>query len=568
MATTKRVPRRAGHRTPLAPQRPPAPSRHVAGARGGGEGLHPFPRRGPRSRPCPAPARARARAARADARTADRCRDGPLANFLEDLRRMPGRQATRWPGGLAPLVIASRTSGIDQPTAEIEANRPRKAWPRAVGAGRPGGVRLERRADSSDGRPVVGRVSARASPGSTTRERAREPRLAPCTVRAVPGGSVDGRHPPRHDQPGSAGAGRRLDDRTGRERPARTREQVLRGPNPVEGPVRAPIREEMARAQSRPPPDPALGGQRRDWRRRNRDASAGHGCHTKDRRIVAPDGEELAGLLKGHSMLGIGLRLGRRGPGWPRLIEIRTRNARGARPALRRMFDASLNEAATWSDEDGVHRIFVGDDRLADFGPVVGALGGDGVNPHYPGLEIRLGSGDPATSLAILPPTPSHYGKRREWKGHGGKFLPLPERFYADLARFAGPTGGGADDPMATSTGSEGDTPRGRSIPGPRRTGTAVALPKPDDLPSSVATDLEPPGTEGPGSSPPSTSRPSRTPSTMNIVTVCRPPSRPWSTSAGPASCSSRSRAGSATGGSRRGSGAIASSGTGRPQTI
>jgi hypothetical protein len=55
-----------------------------------------------------------------------------------------------------------------------------------------------------------------------------------------------------------------------------------------------------------------------------------------------PAGNELARVLKADPKLGVGLRLGRRGPGMPWLIDILARNIVESRSALRRMLKDSL----------------------------------------------------------------------------------------------------------------------------------------------------------------------------------------------------------------------------------
>jgi hypothetical protein len=211
-----------------------------------------------------------------------------------------------------------------------------------------------------------------------------------------------------------------------------------------------------------------------------------------------PPGLELARLLKADPSLGVGLRLGRRGPGMPWLVDILVRKVGEAKPALRRMFDRhDRDRGATWCDEEGAHWVFVGDDRLARFGPlVVGTIKGAGGHPHYAGLEIRLGSDDPATSLLVLPPTPLGDGRRRE-AGSRDEFTTLTAQVYADLERFALATEVGADDPRTTS--AEGaDEPRGPAAPRPKRRSQVAAPRGPGDLIPGGSTSIGPPNPELP----------------------------------------------------------------------
>jgi hypothetical protein len=208
-------------------------------------------------------------------------------------------------------------------------------------------------------------------------------------------------------------------------------------------------------------------------------------------------GQEVHQFLKADRSLGVGLRLGRLGLGMPRLVDILARNAGEAEPPLGRMFDGyRLGLAAAWNDEEGTHRIFVGDDRLTRVGPlVVGANNGDGGNPHYAGLEIRLGSDDPATSLVVLPPTPLGDGTPRHWRAILG-FTPLPASVYTDLERFAPSANTGADEPQATSTAPDADAPGEAPVLKPKRRRKVVALRGPEDLTPIGATIIEPPDRE------------------------------------------------------------------------
>jgi hypothetical protein len=208
-------------------------------------------------------------------------------------------------------------------------------------------------------------------------------------------------------------------------------------------------------------------------------------------------GQEVHQFLKADRSLGVGLRLGRLGAGIPRLVDILARNAGEAEPALRRMLDVkNFDWAATWDDEEGTHRIFIADDRLARVGPVVvGANNGEGGNPRYSGLEIRLGSDDPATSLVVLPPTPLRDGTPRRWRAFLG-FRLLPASVYADLEQFSPTANTGADEPQATSTVPDSDVPGEAPGPRPKRRRKVVALRGPEDLAPGGATFIESPDRE------------------------------------------------------------------------
>jgi hypothetical protein len=208
-------------------------------------------------------------------------------------------------------------------------------------------------------------------------------------------------------------------------------------------------------------------------------------------------GPELIRLLKADPTLGAALRLGRRGPKtW--LVDIVLRNLESSKPALDRMLgpDGSYR-TASWRDEEGIHLIFVGDDRLAGLEPlVVGAYKGKAGNPHYASLEIRLGSADPATSLAVLPPTPLGNGKPRTSRNGFARFSLLPDGFYADLEQFARATNVGADDTRSAWAAPEADAPSEPSAARPKPTGKVVALRGPEDHQSGVAPLVEPPAKE------------------------------------------------------------------------
>jgi hypothetical protein len=183
---------------------------------------------------------------------------------------------------------------------------------------------------------------------------------------------------------------------------------------------------------------------------------------------------KLEKLLRADASLGIGQRLGESGPGTFRLVEILIKNRKEAAPALSRIFGfMSRVETASWRDEEGLHCVFLGYPDLAKFGPVVvGAWKGNGGNPHYAGLEIRLGPGDPSTSLVVLPPTPLKNGQLRNWKRPHYFFSPVGDRLEEDLKKFALPTSQFAlatnivaDDPRNTLAAPRPDEPQEPSAP-------------------------------------------------------------------------------------------------------
>ena len=210
-----------------------------------------------------------------------------------------------------------------------------------------------------------------------------------------------------------------------------------------------------------------------------------------------PEGAALASLLEADPSLRVGVRLGSAGPGGPRLVDVMAGRADLAAKALLRLLGAQDRDGtATWQDDEGTHRLYVGDERLAAIGrPVIGSSRGD---RDYPGLEIRLGSADLAESLAVLPAAPRRGGRRRG-KPAGDRLLTLPDRFYEDLASHARPIGGidaeGEVPPVAAKRG----TARARPAAAILLAGPSLAPWTLPDAPEARPADVVPPAPSSPG---------------------------------------------------------------------
>ena len=211
-----------------------------------------------------------------------------------------------------------------------------------------------------------------------------------------------------------------------------------------------------------------------------------------------PGAAAIASLLEGDPSLRVGLRLGRSGPGGPWLVDVLAVRADLAAGALRRLLGKGHRDGtATWQDEEGTHRLYLGDDRLAAIGrPVVGSSRGD---EQYPGMEVRFGSADPADSLAVLPAAPRP-GRRRNGGFSGERLLSLPDLSYADLAKHTATTRGidaGTAGPPAVA--SKKRTARARPEAESARVGSTLALRPPDPAPEATPVEVGPPTSSSPG---------------------------------------------------------------------
>jgi Bifunctional DNA primase/polymerase, N-terminal/Primase C terminal 2 (PriCT-2) len=104
-----------------------------------------------------------------------------------------------------------------------------------------------------------------------------------------------------------------------------------------------------------------------------------------------------------------------------------------AAPVLARMFPDGLPDTLGWLANRGNQHVFLGDERLAAYKPIV--KGGD----HYQGIELRIGTSDlddPKQVQSACPPSRRLDGTPRTWIG-GPEILPLPESVYIDLEKYA-----------------------------------------------------------------------------------------------------------------------------------
>jgi hypothetical protein len=155
------------------------------------------------------------------------------------------------------------------------------------------------------------------------------------------------------------------------------------------------------------------------------------------------DAEWLRATYKRHSKAGVGLKLGAEG----RVIDIDVDQPEHARVVLERIFPNGLPGTMGWSNAGGkFHLLFQWDDRLIKYAKAIikGAVRDDGEiagNPHYAGLEIRIGaaSGDGRQLQSVIPPSLMSNGQARRWNDNT-VILPLPDSFFADLDAHALPS--------------------------------------------------------------------------------------------------------------------------------
>jgi hypothetical protein len=172
------------------------------------------------------------------------------------------------------------------------------------------------------------------------------------------------------------------------------------------------------------------------------------------------------GLIHHHpekwrdASIGLGVLLGDLGDGRG-LIDIDVDDPERAKPTLDRLFPDGVPDTPCFysSRPECMHYAFAYDGRLAAYGQTIikgevdGTTGEVKGNPHYVGLEIRIGTIDPARPVqeqTLVPPTPRADGSPREWMradgeyvepwevfAHPSPFLPLPDSFFLDLDAYA-----------------------------------------------------------------------------------------------------------------------------------
>jgi putative DNA primase/helicase len=167
---------------------------------------------------------------------------------------------------------------------------------------------------------------------------------------------------------------------------------------------------------------------------------------------------------------GIGLKLGADGG----VVDIDIDQPELAGPVLARIFPGGPPETLGWQNEGGrFHLLFLWDDRLVRYGKSI-IKGGT----HYPGLEIRIGTGahDGKQFQSVIPPSRMANGRARRWNGNPA-ILPLPESFFADLDAHTSPTAtavqGRPVERPATPTAAPVAPPRRGSAGGNGRRPTA-----------------------------------------------------------------------------------------------
>ena len=134
---------------------------------------------------------------------------------------------------------------------------------------------------------------------------------------------------------------------------------------------------------------------------------------------------------------GLGLLLGLDGG----VVDLEIDDAAAAVPVLARIFGpAGPPDTARWRSTRGWHYLFAIDPEIAARLRSLGITGSIKDHPAYPGVELRLGTLDPAhprQEQSACPPTPLPDGtpRRRE----GGHALPFPGALLDDLARHFAP---------------------------------------------------------------------------------------------------------------------------------
>lgn len=166
-----------------------------------------------------------------------------------------------------------------------------------------------------------------------------------------------------------------------------------------------------------------------------------------------PDEASLRATFGHHPGAGVGLKLGAEGG----IVDIDVDDPEHAVAVLARMFPEGIPATTGWTNAEGrFHLLFRWDDRFTRYGKSVikGQVQADGEvtgNPHYAGLEIRIGAppDSPKQLQTVIPPSPMANGEARRWNEHR-KILAAPESLFADLDRYAPPE---PDQTKAKATG-------------------------------------------------------------------------------------------------------------------
>jgi hypothetical protein len=155
---------------------------------------------------------------------------------------------------------------------------------------------------------------------------------------------------------------------------------------------------------------------------------------------------------------GVGILLGDDGAGGG-VVDLEVDDEEAAGPALARLFPAGPPDTLRFRANLGMHYLLRFSPRLRRYGAarIFGAAekGETKGNGHYLGLELRIGTIDPADPQqmqSVVPPTPRDDGSPRQWVGPGGtlllpasafddpvRILPIPESVFADLDVHARP---------------------------------------------------------------------------------------------------------------------------------
>jgi hypothetical protein len=171
--------------------------------------------------------------------------------------------------------------------------------------------------------------------------------------------------------------------------------------------------------------------------------------------LVRYDEKTLRDVYMLHPGAGLGILLGADGG----VIDIEVDDEDEGIPVLHRMFPDGVPDTLRFESNLGCHYLFAYDPRLAAYGQTIikGFLEDGEVkgNPHYLGIEIRIGTIDPARPVqeqSIIPPTPRNDNQPRVWKQgennvlypevvwEQARILPLPDSFFEDLDRHARPS--------------------------------------------------------------------------------------------------------------------------------
>jgi hypothetical protein len=181
-----------------------------------------------------------------------------------------------------------------------------------------------------------------------------------------------------------------------------------------------------------------------------------------------PTAGSLQEVYRKHPGAGVGLKLGAEGG----VIDLDVDDPELAAPVLARLFPDGMPATVGWTSAKGRHLLFRYHPRLAAYGKSIikGALGRNGKvvgNPHYLGLELRIGADPDANDQlqSVIPPSIGTDGQPRRWNGCR-EILELPESVFMDLDWHARPPEREeAPASPAPPTPAAADRPQGKWTP-------------------------------------------------------------------------------------------------------